>query len=126
VTNRFAHCPDTPNCVSSYAMDDRHRVDPLPLPSTGRPLAVIRSIVETMPRTAVVTQDDEYLHATFTSLVFRFVDDVEFHVSRDAAVIHVRSASRVGRGDLGVNRRRVERFRSRLTALEARGGGATS
>jgi uncharacterized protein (DUF1499 family) len=59
----------------------------------------------------VITETENYIHATFTSRIFRFVDDVEFYFMRDAPVIHVRSASRVGYSDLGVNRKRVEKIR---------------
>jgi uncharacterized protein (DUF1499 family) len=110
---RFAPCPNTPNCVSSYQTDDVHGIEPLPLPD-GDAVAVLRSVVESFPRTRIVVADGDYVHATFTSLVFRFVDDVEFRVDRDAGVVHVRSASRVGAGDLGVNRKRVEEIRSLL------------
>ncbi len=65
-----------------------------------------------MPRTTVDHAEDGRLAATFTSLVFRFVDDLDLVVDQEAGVVHVRSASRVGRFDLGVNRRRVEKIRS--------------
>lgn len=113
MNERFAPCPSSPNCVSSYATDDLHAIDPLPLPA-GDPIAVLRETVESFPRTEIVTVEDDYIHATFTSLIFRFVDDVELRVDREAGVVHVRSASRVGQGDLGVNRRRVETIRERL------------
>lgn len=112
---RFAPCPESPNCVSSYATDELHAIDPLPLPP-DEPMETLRGVVASFPRTATVVEDGDYLHATFTSLVFRFVDDVEFRIDRDAGVIHVRSASRVGYGDMGVNRRRVESIRERLRA----------
>lgn len=110
---RLGPCPSTPNCVSSLAADDLHRIDPLPMPA-GNPIDRIAEVVLSLPRTAIVERDDAYLHATFTSRVFRFVDDVEFLVDHDAGVVHVRSASRVGVGDLGVNRSRVEEIRKRL------------
>ncbi len=59
----------------------------------------------------IIEEEDGYMHADAKSLIFRFVDDVEFFVDRDAKVIHFRSASRVGRGDLGVNRKRMEQIR---------------
>ncbi len=124
---RFAPCPDSPNCVSSYADDEVHHVDPLPLPadagSAGNddPLEAVRRALASMPRTRIVTTDGDYVHATCTSLVFRFVDDLELRLDRQQKVIHVRSASRVGYGDLGVNRRRVERLRS---LLESEGKGS--
>ena len=65
-----------------------------------------------MPRTKVVRQDERYLHAEFTSALFRFVDDVELLLDADAGVVHVRSASRIRYSDMGANRRRVEAIRS--------------
>ncbi len=119
---RFAPCPPSPNCVSSYAGDEEHHVDPLPLPA-DRPeatdadiLEALRRVLSALPRTRIVNVEGDYLHATCTSLVFRFVDDVEFRLDREAGVMHVRSASRVGYGDLGVNRRRVEKIRALLRA----------
>ncbi|MFW5718331.1 MAG: DUF1499 domain-containing protein [Spirochaetota bacterium] len=110
---RFAPCPESPNCVSSYAADEPHAVDALPMPS-GDAMQALREVVASFPRTKIVVEDGDYLHATFTSLVFRFVDDVELRIDREAGVVHVRSASRVGYGDMGANRRRVESIRERL------------
>jgi uncharacterized protein (DUF1499 family) len=73
----------------------------------------LTAIVQTFPRTSVITVSDSYLHAEFTSAIFRFVDDLEFLVDDTAKVIHVRSASRLGTSDLGVNRKRVEEIRRR-------------
>jgi uncharacterized protein (DUF1499 family) len=71
-------------------------------------IETLRRIVTAMPRTRIITADGDYLHAEFTSALFRFVDDVEFFVDRDQRVIHFRSASRVGHSDLGVNRQRMQ------------------
>lgn len=71
----------------------------------------LAAIIEGMPRTRIVTRQDRYLHATFTSRIFRWVDDVELLVDEDAGVVHFRSASRVGHSDLGVNRKRMETIR---------------
>jgi len=73
-----------------------------------------------MSRVRIVTAGETYLHAEFTSAVFRFVDDVEFLLDDAEKVVHVRSASRVGHSDLGVNRKRVEALRE---AFEGRPGG---
>jgi uncharacterized protein (DUF1499 family) len=59
----------------------------------------------------MVTVEDRYIHAEFTSALFRFVDDVEFQIDAESGLIHFRSASRVGRSDLGVNRKRMESIR---------------
>lgn len=113
MNERFAPCPESPNCVSSYADDETHAIDPLPLPPEAA-ISVLEEVIRSFPRTEIVVVDGDYLHATFTSRIFRFVDDVELRINREAGVVHVRSASRVGYGDMGVNRRRVEAIRSRL------------
>jgi len=112
-TKRLAPCPSSPNCVSSLAPDDAHRVDPIRF--TGDPaaaLAKLRAVIEAMPRAAVTRSDGDSLHAEFTSWLLRFVDDIDAVVDPDAGVIHVRSASRVGYSDLGVNRKRVDAIRA--------------
>ena len=118
---RLAPCPSSPNCVSSQADDEMHRV--VPLPFSGTAAAAIDRLagtVRSLPRASVITATDTYLHAEFRSAVFRFVDDVEFLADESAGVIHVRSASRVGTSDLGVNRRRVETIRARWNQLPSR------
>ena len=68
-------------------------------------------IINSLKRTKIVEEKENYIYAEFTSAVFRFVDDVEFLVVEDKKIIYVRSASRIGRGDLGVNRKRIETIR---------------
>jgi uncharacterized protein (DUF1499 family) len=75
---------------------------------------VLKAVIAGLPRTKLVEEDEAYLHYEFTSLLLRFVDDVEFLFDDDAKRIHFRSASRTGYGDFGVNRRRMEDIRSRL------------
>jgi len=106
---RLAPAPDSPNCVSTQADREHQRMDSIPL--TVDPvdaMALLKRVVTTMPRTQIVTSDDNYLHAEFTSALFRFVDDVEFFLDREQRVIHFRSASRSGRSDFGVNRKRMQ------------------
>ena len=107
-------CPPSPNCVSSQARDSEHRIAPLPLqgdPANTR--TRLLSLLAQTPRVAVVTQDAYYLRAEFTSQVMRFVDDVEFLIGPEA--VEVRSASRLGHSDLGVNRERIEGLRQQLS-----------
>ena len=107
-------CPDKPNCVSSQAPPDdaQHFIKPLSV--TGDPGTAwesLRRALAAMPRTRIVEDTGEYLHAEATSLVFRFVDDLECALDRPKSLIHMRSASRVGYSDFGVNRKRVEKLR---------------
>jgi uncharacterized protein (DUF1499 family) len=117
---RLAPCKPTPNCVTSQAdraADPDHHVAPLAL--RGEPEAAWTALVadvRTTPRVLIVTERPGYLHAEYASRVFGFVDDVEFQQDASAKLVHVRSASRTGRSDFGVNRARIEALRTRLVA----------
>ncbi len=112
VDGRLRTCPDSPNCVSSESDRASSRVEPLTF--QGPPGKAWNDLKETIREMGGRIQEDRdgYLWATFTSRVFRFVDDVEFRMVSANGMIHVRSASRVGYSDLGVNRRRVEKLRT--------------
>jgi uncharacterized protein (DUF1499 family) len=73
---------------------------------------IVVSILENNKRCRIITLEERYIHAEFRSLVLRFVDDVEFYFPNDISVVHVKSASRLGYSDFGVNRKRVEQIRS--------------
>ena len=106
-------CPNSSNCVSSEGgTPAEKRVAPFPAPGGAADLARLKSVVSAWPRTEVLTASHDYLHAECTSLLMRFVDDIEFRFDSTAKVIHVRSASRLGESDLGVNRKRVEGLRA--------------
>lgn len=115
---------NTPNSVSSQAdlwpdarQKEYARIAPLPLQGDGKAtIAKIAGVVEALPGARIVEQRDDYLYAQFTTAMLRFVDDVEFWVDPAAGVVQVRSASRVGRKDFGVNRARIEAIRERLAA----------
>ena len=111
---RLAPCKRTPNCVSSQAdpADAGHYIAPLAFPGT---VGELRRAIERLPRVSVVREETDYLYAEFRTPLLRYVDDVEFQKAGD--VVHVRSASRLGRRDFGVNRRRIEEIRRLLAAL---------
>ena len=113
-TVRLGPCPDKPNCVSSVAPDEDHRVDPFLLNGENPSWSAVRDAVAAMPRTKIVEQGQDYLHAECTSRIFRFVDDLELLRNEAGDRVDVRSASRVGYGDWGVNRNRVETLREAL------------
>jgi uncharacterized protein (DUF1499 family) len=106
-------CPDSPNCVTSQGGDRKHGVAPIAY-QTGRSeaYAMIRQIVSQEKGATIIAETQNYLHAAFRTKIMKFVDDVEFWFPADQAVIHVRSASRLGYSDLGANRKRVERIRT--------------
>ncbi|WP_428607438.1 DUF1499 domain-containing protein [Sedimenticola sp.] len=105
---RLSRCPDKPNCVcSEYAADSKHYIEPISITSdVFDPLPRLKNIISKMGG-AIQTEQDSYLAVTFISAVFRFVDDLEIRVDRDQRQIHIRSASRVGYSDAGVNKQRV-------------------
>jgi uncharacterized protein (DUF1499 family) len=109
VDGQLAPCPDSPNCVSTQAQDVGHRMEPISYNGSAEDaMTRIKSIIASRPRTKIVTEKEDYLHAEFTSALFRFVDDVEFLIDETNGKIHFRSASRVGYGDLGANRKRMQ------------------
>lgn len=113
---QLAACGASPNCVSSFATDASHAIAPLDIPAGMKsPIAALAALVQTMNGATIESQTGDYLHVVFRSALFRFPDDAEFLLDADAGRIHVRSASRVGWGDLGVNRRRLERLRQKWT-----------
>lgn len=112
-------CPAKPNCVSSFAppLTDHH-VPALAVPKgeTGtEAMARAVALLKAMPRSYIVKATGDYVHAEFKSRIFRFGDDLELLLDKKARVIHVRSASRLGYSDLGVNRARVDELRRRFT-----------
>jgi uncharacterized protein (DUF1499 family) len=119
---KLASCPNSPNCVSSQSADAAHKIAPLTftsspqeaMPAAGFAYANLKEIILSLPRTKIITESQDYLYAEFKSALLGFVDDVEFYLDRNANTIQVRSASRLGQSDLGVNRERIETIRAKL------------
>jgi uncharacterized protein (DUF1499 family) len=119
MSKSLAPCPDSPNCVSSDATDPSHYTAPFAIILPAREAwPLVRETVNEIPRTEITRQTDSYLRAECRSVVFQFVDDLELELRPGEGIIAVRSASRKGYSDFGVNRRRVERLRE---ALRSRG-----
>lgn len=117
-SGQLAGCPSSPNCVSSFSQDAEHKIEPLTYSSTPTvAMASLKGAIASLDKTKIIDQTDNYLYVEFTSSLMGFVDDVEFLVDEGAKVIHVRSASRLGQSDLGVNRKRIETIRAQLNQL---------
>ncbi|WP_375501253.1 DUF1499 domain-containing protein [uncultured Nostoc sp.] len=113
--DKLALCPNSPNCVSSQSTDAVHKIAPLSFTSSPKEaISNLKKIIESLPRTKIITESQDYLYAEFKSALLGFVDDVEFYLDRNTNVIQVRSASRLGQSDLGVNRQRIETIRAKL------------
>ena len=108
---RLAPCKPSPNCVSSQAdpSDREHYIAPLAFRGSVQEL---RRAVESMARARVIRAERNYLYAEFRTKLMRYVDDVELYHDEKQGLVHVRSASRLGRRDFGVNRNRVEALRA--------------
>lgn len=120
---KLTPCPDSPNCVNSQqaTTDEEHYIDPITFSGTAQQAQVnLLHVLKTAERANIVVVEDDYIRVEFTSQIMRFVDDVEFYFPSTESgniMIQVRSASRVGHSDFGVNRERIEQIRAELTAL---------
>ena len=115
---RLSPCPGTPNCVSSQEKNSQHRIQPITFEgSLEFAKERLHRVINSMRGARTNTQDVLYWHVEFTTQLLRFIDDVEFYFDGSQSLIHVRSASRQGYWDLGVNHRRVETIRSRFEEL---------
>lgn len=116
---KLTACPATPNCVNSQiAANDSQKIEPIKF--TGEmstTISKLKQVVISMPRTNIVKETNNYLYVEFASKLMGFVDDVEFYFDNDRKTIQVRSASRLGESDLGVNRQRIEEIRTLLAAV---------
>jgi uncharacterized protein (DUF1499 family) len=109
-------CPNSPNCVSSMYPEDVRHYKPAWSYTVSRSeaLSILKGILKQHKHTAIVCETNSYLHLTFTTPFFRFIDDVEFYLPESDGVIHFRSASRVGYYDLGANARRLRKLRTQF------------
>jgi len=121
----LAPCPETPNCVRSGATDPRHAIAPIAAaPPLQAAFADLVALAGTMPGARVITVQPRYAHLEFETPLMGFVDDVELAADASAGVIDVRSASRVGTSDFGVNRKRIEDLRKAFAAAAKRAAPA--
>ena len=123
VDGKLPLCPKSPNCVCSFDEDKKHAIEPIRF--QGNPeeaFSLLQEEIKKLPRvkkiplvkevSAEEAAEAKYLHYEFTSLIFRYVDDVEFLLEPEENLIHVRSASRAGHSDLNANRERIEKIRA--------------
>ena len=116
VNGKLSKCPDKPNCVcSEYKDDSSHYIDPIIIPenSTIDYSTALKEIIREMGG-EIQTEQSNYITATFTSSLFKFVDDLEIKIDSNKNEIHIRSASRVGHSDMSVNKKRSESIKELL------------
>lgn len=117
---KLTSCPNSPNCVVSQgAQDGEHAIAPISYTTDkATALAKLKAVIAAQPRATLLEQTEDYLYAEFASQLMGFVDDVEFYFDPAESVIQVRSASRLGQSDLGVNRKRIETIRTAFAIAE--------
>ncbi len=119
VNGKLRPCSGTPNCVCSESTNPFQKVEPLAFKGTPEQAWTALKFVITAEGGTIHVEEKDYLWSTFTVPVFGFIDDVEFRLSAIDGVIHVRSASRLGFSDLGVNSGRIEQLRRALQNASA-------
>ena len=109
-------CPSSPNCVSSFASDNKHQIDPINFSGSSKDqVKILKTILNDFKNANIISESENYIHAEFSSNLFKFVDDVEFFIDEKSKTMHFRSASRLGYGDFGVNRKRIETIKTKLS-----------
>ena len=110
VDGKLAACPSSPNCASSEeGAPEKKKVKPL-----AGSLSQAKQAITALGGT-IITDQEDYVSATFTSAIFKFVDDVELRPGPNGSV-HIRSASRVGYSDRGANKKRIAAIRAQMNA----------
>ncbi len=118
INTKLENCPDSPNCVSSLAekTDQEHYIPAIEFDGHEKSVVYQRivQLIESDEQALIVVKSPDYIYSEYTSELMGFVDDVEFLFANDAPRVHVRSASRLGYRDFGVNRERIEAIRNAL------------
>ncbi|MGK7943993.1 MAG: DUF1499 domain-containing protein [Microcystaceae cyanobacterium] len=113
-------CPASPNCVLSQDPDESHQIEPISYQGDSTTIQeTLLKVLSVVPNTTVVDTQEDYIRAQSVSKIMGFTDDLEFYFVPNEKIIHIRSASRLGESDLGVNRRRLEQIRLALEDLNA-------
>ncbi|GBF40931.1 hypothetical protein LPTSP2_01970 [Leptospira ellinghausenii] len=110
-SGKLLECPKTPNCISSFSdpSDKEHFRSAVPYQKpTVEAISILKERILNHPRTKIIKEENNYLYIEFTTLIMRYVDDVEFYFDEKTKQLHFRSASRLGKSDLGLNRKRIE------------------
>ena len=109
VDGKLHPCPKSPNCVSTQAIDEKQKMEPINYSGDLKDAkAKIIDIINSLKRSKIITNEENYIHIEFRTATFRFVDDVEFLFDDKDKIIHFRSRARMGYSDMGVNRKRME------------------
>jgi len=115
VDGKFYPCPNSPNCVSTQATIEKHKIDPIQYTgSLSEAKDNIIQLIRSLKRSKIITDKENYIHVEFRTALFKFVDDVEFLFDDSEKNIHFRSRARLGYSDMGVNRKRMDTIRDKF------------
>ncbi|TXT62662.1 MAG: hypothetical protein BAJALOKI1v1_880011 [Promethearchaeota archaeon] len=118
---KFYPCPEKQVCVSTQAPkdDELHYIEPIKYEQSLEEVKnKVKTVINSMSRTKILEESDNYLRVQFTSFLFRFKDDVEFYFDDASKILHFRSQSRIGGFDWGANRNRMEKFKEKYLNLK--------
>jgi uncharacterized protein (DUF1499 family) len=119
-SGQLVPCPDSPNCVISHTTDKEHFIQPVNFDGALQDAQQrLLQILKALPYTKIISVQENYIGVEFSSEIFGFIDDAEFYfvsTANNKTIINVRSASRIGHSDLGVNRKRIEQIRNKFKA----------
>jgi uncharacterized protein (DUF1499 family) len=111
IKGKLSELPSSPNCVSSQTKDKTKFVKPFKFKGNlDKTKKAIKKVLEEYGRIKIETEDMNYIHAVSTTKIMRFKDDLEFLFDEKEKLVHFRSESRVGHSDLGLNRKRYDKF----------------
>jgi uncharacterized protein (DUF1499 family) len=116
---KLVPCPKSYNCVCSFCTTKYAKIEPYVLSNNVDDIKeILIEVIKKYPRTKIIEDVKNYVYCEFWSLMWRFIDDVEFLINIDTKTIHFRSSSRIGVGDMGMNRKRMEEIRQMLSSYE--------
>jgi len=115
VDSRLTPCPNKPNCIcTEFPNHKLHYANAINYNELN--LDKISEAIQSIGGTITIHKDN-YIAATFTSRLFKYVDDFELRIDTENKLIHIRSASRVGNSDMGINLKRIENFKEKFESL---------
>mgnify|MGYP001218343158 CR=1 FL=1 len=104
IDNNLSECKLSTNCIfQTWNVDDSEKA-----------FNELIQILENTPRLEIIEKEKNYIHAVATSRIMKFIDDIEIKNLEQDNIFYVKSSSRLGIYDLGVNKRRVQTLRFRL------------
>lgn len=108
-------CPGSPNCVTTQSNHPSSKMEAIAYEGTlADNMTKLKNVIEQFSKTNIISEKENYLHVTFGTPIFNYIDDVEFYFDDANKLLHFRSASRIGYSDMGVNKKRMQKVTARF------------